>query len=114
VSFLKHIQRLLNLDGVFTLQDRTENIIRSDNWREKFDVAISRASLKLGDLMPLGEYFLAPGGLLITLKGREVEAELNAAFKDKKASQIYQLYQNDIDLEFLGPPRKIIILQKAK
>jgi len=114
VSFLKHIQRLLNLDGVFTLQDRTEKIVHTEEWREKFDVAISRASLKLPDLIPLGQYFLVPGGLLITLKGREVEAELDVAFKDKKASQIYQLYQDDIDLEFLGPPRKIIILEKAK
>ena len=114
VSFLKHIHRLLNLDGVFILQDRTENIVREGQWREKFDVAISRASLKLPDLIPLGQYFLVPGGLLITLKGREVEAELDVAFKDKKASQIYQLYQDDIDLEFLGPPRKIIILEKAK
>lgn len=114
VSFLKHIIRLLHLGGAFTLQDRTENVVRTEEWRKKFDVVISRASLKLHDLMPLGEYFLVPGGLLITLKGQEVAAELEAALRDQKTSQIYQLYQHDIDLEFLGPPRKIIILQKAK
>ena len=114
VSFLKHIQRLLNLDGVFILQDRTENIVREGQWREKFDVAISRASLKLPDLMPLGQYFLVPGGLLITLKGPDVSPEVQAAFSGKNSSNIFQLYQEDINLSLLGPPRKIIILQKAK
>ncbi len=114
VSFLKHIQRLLNLDGVFTLQDRTENIVRTKEWREKFDVVISRASLKLPDLMPLGQYFLPPGGLLITLKGPDVSPEVEAAFSGKSSSNIFQLYQEDINLPLLGPPRKIIILEKAK
>lgn len=114
VSFLKHIIRTLHLGQTQTLHDRTENIVRKDAWREYFDIVISRASLKLPDLLPLGDYFLAPGGLLITLKGRDVATELAAALQSKKASQIYQIYQYDISLLLLGPPRKIIILQKAK
>ncbi|MEN6359358.1 MAG: hypothetical protein ABFD59_04765, partial [Smithella sp.] len=70
--------------------------------------------LKLPDLLPLGDYFLAPAGLLITLKGRDIATELAAALQGKNTSQIYQLYQHDINLPLLGPPRKIIILQKAK
>lgn len=114
MSFLKHIKRLLNLNGILTLQDRTENIVRTDEWREKFDVVISRASLKLHDLMPLGRYFLAPGGLLITLKGPDVSLEVEAAFSEENKNDIFQLYQKDINLALLAPPRKIIILQKAK
>jgi 16S rRNA (guanine527-N7)-methyltransferase len=114
VSFLKHILRLLHLDGVLTLQNRTENIVRTDAWREKFDIVISRASLKLPDLMPLGQYFLVPGGLLITLKGPDVSLEVEAAFSGENHGDIFQLYQEDINLPLLGSPRKIIILQKAK
>ncbi len=114
VSFLKHIIRLLNLEDAFTLHDRTENIVRTDDWREKFDIVISRASLKLPDLLPVGDYFLAPAGLLITLKGQSVADELDAALAGGNASNFYQLYQNDINIPLLGPPRKIIILQKAK
>jgi len=112
VSFLQHIIRLLHFDDTFILHDRTENIIRTDIWREKFDVAISRASLKLPALLPLGNYFLAGGGLLITLKGQDVSAELNAALAAGNASTIYQLFQYDINMPLLGPPRKIIIFQK--
>lgn len=114
VSFLKHIIRTLHLEQTQTLHDRTENIVRENAWRGYFDIVISRASLKLPDLLPLGDYFLAPDGLLITLKGRDITAELEAALKGKNVSQIYQLYQHDISLPLLGPPRKIIILQKAK
>jgi 16S rRNA (guanine527-N7)-methyltransferase len=114
VSFLKHIIRLLNLENAFTLHDRTENIVRTNDWREKFDIVISRASLKLPDLLPVGNYFLAPDGLLITLKGQSVSDELDAALSVGNASKIYQVYQHDINMPLLGPPRKIIIVQKVK
>lgn len=114
VSFLKHIIRLLNLDLTQTLHDRTENVVRTETWREKFDVVISRATFKLPDLLPLGDYFLAPDGLLITLKGPDVSAELDAALTGGNESKICQVFQYDIIMPLLGPPRKIIIFQKAK
>lgn len=114
VSFLKHIIRTLNLHQTQTLHDRTENIVQSETWRGKFDVVISRASLKLPDLLSLGQYFLAPDGLLITLKGAEISSEWNAAMTDSNTTKRYQLYQYVINMPFLGPPRKIIVAQKAK
>jgi 16S rRNA (guanine527-N7)-methyltransferase len=114
VSFLKHIIRALNLGQTQTLHDRTENVVRTETWRRKFDVVISRAALKLPDLLPLGDYFLAPGGLLITLKGPDVSAELDAALAGGKESKICQVFQYDIIMPLLGPPRKIIIFQKTK
>ena len=114
VSFLKHIIRALNLDRTQTLHDRTENVVRTETWREKFDVVISRAAFKLPDLLPLGDYFLAPDGLLITLKGSDVSAELDAALTGGNEPKIYQVFQYDIIMPLLGPPRKIIIFQKAK
>lgn len=114
VSFLKHIIRSLDLEDTVTLHDRTENIIRQDIWHEAFDIVISRASLKLPDLLPLGDYFLVPGGLLITLKSQEVDAELHKALEILNHSKITNIIQHDIDVELLGPPRKIIIAQKTK
>jgi 16S rRNA (guanine527-N7)-methyltransferase len=114
ISFLKHVLRLLNLTDAFTLHDRTENIIRTDTWREKFDIAISRASLKLPDLLPLGSYFLIPDGLLITLKSQDVDEELKVSLAIQSQSKIVKIIQHDINVPLLGPPRKIIIAQKAK
>lgn len=114
VSFLKHIVRLLNLQNTHALHDRTENILRTDQWREKFDIVISRASLKLPALMPLGDYFLVPGGLLITLKGTEIEDEMRQAMDAGNYLKKYKINQYDIFKPVLGPPRKIIIAQKIK
>lgn len=114
VSFLKHIIRSLKLDHTQTLHDRTENVVRTDSWKEKFDIVISRAAFKLLDLLPLGDYFLAPDGLLITLKGPDVATELEAALTGRNASKIHQVFHHDINMPLLGPPRKIIIFQKEK
>ena len=114
VSFLKHIIRLLHLDDTFTLHDRTENIVRTDTWKEKFDIVISRASLKLPDLLPLGTYFLTPDGLLITLKGQSVANEISRSIAAENLNNLYHIFQYDILLPFLGPPRKIIIAEKTK
>ena len=114
VSFLKHIIRTLKLEQTQTLHDRTEKIVQAETWKEKFDIVISRAAFKMPDLLTLGQYFLAPYGLLITLKGQDVSSELDTALTDRNASKIYQLYQYDINMTLLGPPRKIIIFRKTK
>ena len=97
VSFLKHIIRLLNLTHAFTLNDRTENILRTTEWRGKFDVVISRAALKLPDLMPIGDYFLAPEGLLIALKGEDIDDELEACQPAQNQFINNHIIQNVID-----------------
>jgi 16S rRNA (guanine527-N7)-methyltransferase len=114
VSFLKQVIRLLKLENTFIIHDRTENVTRTDAWREKFEMVISRAAFKLSDLLPLGRYFLVPEGLLITLKGQDVSSELKTALKDENTSKIYQINQYDINKSLLGPPRKIIIARKTK
>ena len=101
-------------ENTYIIHDRTENITRTDAWREKFEIVISRAAFKLSELLLLGQYFLVPEGLLITLKGQDVSVELKTALEDKNTSKIYEINQYDINKSFLGPPRKIIIARKAK
>jgi len=42
----------------------------------KFDILISRATFKLSELLSQGEFFLAPDGKIIALKGLPVEEEI--------------------------------------
>jgi len=112
VSFLKHLLRLLNLTDVVVLHDRTENVIKTDIWKEKFDVLISRAAFKLAELLPQGEYFLARGGSLIALKGPNVDEELALCFSGSDQHKITQLIQHDVIIPFLDGQRKIIIGEK--
>jgi 16S rRNA (guanine527-N7)-methyltransferase len=112
VSFLKHIIRLLNLSEAFVLHDRVENIIKTGAWKEKFDILISRATFKLPELLPQGEYFIAPGGELIALKGPNVDEELAQCSSTIKQYKIAQFIQHDINVSFLEARRKIIIVKK--
>ena len=112
VSFLKHIIRLLNLADTFVLHDRVENIIKTDSWKEKFDILISRAAFKLSELLPQGEFFLAQGGMLIALKGPNVDEELAQCSPTINPYKICQLIQHDINVPFLEAQRKIIIGKK--
>jgi 16S rRNA (guanine527-N7)-methyltransferase len=112
VSFLKHIIRLLNLSEAVVLHDRVENIIKTDSWKEKFDILISRAAFKLSELLPQGEYFLAPEGELIALKGPNVEEELAQCSPAINQCKISQFIQHDINVPFLEATRKIIIGKK--
>lgn len=109
VSFLKHIIRLLNLSTTVVLHDRTENIIKTDTWKEKFDVLISRATFKLSELLPQGEYFLVQGGYLIALKGPNVEEEITQCTSGTEQYKISQFIQYDINVPFLDAHRKIVI-----
>jgi 16S rRNA (guanine527-N7)-methyltransferase len=114
VSFLKHIIRLLNLSEAVVLHDRVENIIKTDFWKGKFNILISRAAFKLSELLPQGEYFLAPGGELIALKGPNVDEELAQCSQNLNQYKISQFIQHDINFPFLEARRKIIIGKKEK
>ena len=112
VSFLKHVIRLLNLSDAVVLHDRVENIIKTGSWKEQFDILISRASFKLPDLLLQGEFFLAPGGHLIALKGSKVDKEFSQCLSTVNQYKISQFIQHDIRVPFLAAGRKIIIGKK--
>jgi 16S rRNA (guanine527-N7)-methyltransferase len=114
VSFLKHIIRLLNLSEAVVLHDRVENIMKSDIWKGKFDILISRATFKLDELLLLGDLFLAPDGQLIALKGPNVDDEIKQCLPANNKGKISQLIQHDIDAGFFDTQHKIIIGKKKK
>jgi 16S rRNA (guanine527-N7)-methyltransferase len=112
VSFLKHILRLLNLSPAVVIHDRVENIMKKVLYKGEFDILISRATYKLSELLPLGEFFLVPEGQLIALKGPNVDKEIKQCLPVKNRLKISQLIQYDIDVDFFDAPRKIIIVKK--
>jgi 16S rRNA (guanine527-N7)-methyltransferase len=102
----------LNLSEAFVLYDRVENILKTDSWKEQFDILISRASFKLSELLPQGDFFLASGGKLIALKGPKVDEEFAQCSSTINQYKISQLIQHDINVPFLEARRKIIIGKK--
>ncbi|MEE9305764.1 MAG: 16S rRNA (guanine(527)-N(7))-methyltransferase RsmG, partial [bacterium] len=70
ISFLKHVTRSLGLANVKAINARAEELAAEVSYRWAYDAVVSRATAKLGNLIALADPFLAPGGRLVTLKGR--------------------------------------------
>jgi 16S rRNA (guanine527-N7)-methyltransferase len=75
-SFLSHIVRTLQLDGVHVAHERVELLTSGKTLAGCFDTLISRAAFKLPELIRLASFFLKPGGQLIAMKGQKLDDEL--------------------------------------
>ena len=81
VKILSEIIRELALSNITTLHARAEELARTEQYREKFDLCVSRA---VADLAALSEYclpFVKPGGYFISYKGPDAEKEFESAAK---------------------------------
>ncbi len=74
VYFLKNLARVLDLKGI-EIYRAGEKEIEKNLWR-KFDFVISRAFGSLDKFAAAGLPFLKPGGILMAMKGKKGEDEL--------------------------------------
>jgi 16S rRNA (guanine527-N7)-methyltransferase len=114
MSFLRHVVRTLNLSSAFFLHDRVENLLAESKWKGFFDIVISRAAFKLPEFLPYAAFFLAKGGKFIALKGFDIDEEVSQSNNLAETFGFSKLFQYDINIIFLGNPRKIIIGEKKK
>lgn len=114
VNFLNEVIRELKLDNINAIHGRAEDLGKNPEYREKYDVAISRA---VANLSTLSEYllpFVKVGGVAICMKGPNISEELE---KGKKAIKILGGEIEKIDnfsLENGADIRNIIIVKKIK
>ncbi len=81
VLFLQEVIEALGLDGIRAVHFRAEDAAKKEEFREQFDVCVSRA---VANLTSLSEYclpFVKVGGYFISYKSGELEEELKSAEK---------------------------------
>ena len=79
IRFLDEVISSLGLSGVKTIHGRAEDLARSEELREKFDLCVSRA---VANLSTLSEYclpFVRTGGVFISYKSEKAAEELASA-----------------------------------
>ena len=82
VGFVNSVIEGLGLDGICCIQARAEELaLTKKDFREGFDIALSRAVAALPALCELCLPFVRVGGQFIALKGQNGEAELKEAQK---------------------------------
>ena len=77
--FLEHIMQILGLKGVEVLTGRAEEVAHRPEYRQRFDVVLSRAVAELSVLVELTLPLCTVGGRFIAQKKGDLKAELRAA-----------------------------------
>ena len=113
-SFLKHIVRTLGLGETTVIQERVEEVMEREIYRQAFDVVISRAAFKLPQFLSMGAFFLSPDGILIAMKGPNIKGE---ELKDAAATSAERgmtcVDCHNLKLPIIDDPRKIMIYKKS-
>ena len=79
VNFLEESFELLGLEGFKAIHGRAEEYAKNKEYREKYDLCVSRA---VANLSTLSEYclpFVKVGGKFISYKSEKITEEMNAA-----------------------------------
>lgn len=114
INFLNIVIETLNLRNIQAIHGRAEEIARNKLYREKYDVAVSRAVANLSTLTEYMLPFVKIGGKCICMKGANVNEELERAQNAIKElggeiERVDNFYLSDNDNE-----RNIIVIKKVK
>lgn len=114
INFLNIVIEKLDLSNIQAIHGRAEEIARNKLYREKYDVAVSRAVANLSTLTEYMLPFVKIGGKCICMKGANVNEELERAQNAIKElggeiERVDNFYLSDNDNE-----RNIIVIKKIK
>jgi len=112
VAFLRCVTRELGLDNVEIVCGRAEEIAHLPLYRQRFDLALSRAVASLPVLAELALPFCRIGGKFVAQKKGEVEQEVKKAVKaiETLGGKLGQVKR--IELEGLSDKRYLVIIDK--
>lgn len=79
IGFLQGICDLLSLSDVECIHARAEELAANENYRESFDIAVSRAVADLRMLCELTLPFVKVGGVFLAMKARDCDDEIKSA-----------------------------------
>ena len=73
IQFLEEVKRELELDNLTLIHSRVEDLAKNNNYRESADVAVSRAVANLRVLVEYMLPFVKKDGIVICMKGTNIE-----------------------------------------
>ena len=114
LKVLDNIIEELKLKNIKTLHGRAEETFKNKNYREKYDIATSRAVANLNVLVEYMLPALKTGGICICMKAGNIEEEINEAknaieILGGNIEKVEKIILPDTDIE-----RSIVIIKKEK
>lgn len=115
ITFLEKVVQSLGLNNVKVIHGRAEDIACNDEYREKYDLVVSRAVASLPVLLEYDTPFLKVGGECLLLKSNNAEIEINEAKNALKIlnCKIINVYEYSYSIENELFTRKVINIQKV-
>ena len=112
-AFLRHLKEKLALDDVEIVTSRAEEAAHLEQYREKFDIVLSRAVAPLSALVELTLPFCTIGGCFIAQKKGALDSEISQAAKAIGAMGGSLREIKRIELEEFADERYLIIIDKV-
>lgn len=114
INFLNLVCEKLQLKNIKAIHGRAEDFAREKGYREKFDVAISRAVANMAVLSELCIPYVKVNGFFVALKGPSIDEELSEAKNaisvlGGKLKEIIKVEIEDSDLR-----HNLVIVKKEK
>lgn len=114
IKFLNEVITTLNLQGIKTVHGRAEDFGADLNYREKFDISISRAVANMAVLAEFCLPFVKKNGYFVALKGPAVQEELDEAKRainilGGKIEKVIKVNFENSDLD-----HNLVIIKKIK
>lgn len=114
VNFLNEVVTVLSLKDVETIHGRAEDIAAQKNYRESFDLSVSRAVANLSTLTEYCLPFVSVSGKFISYKSGTIHDEISAS---QKAVQVLggEIISKDVfELLDTQMERSFIVVEKIK
>lgn len=119
INFLKYVIRILNLKNISAHQYRVEELSNHPDFAKQFDVVISRAFTSLERFFVLAVPLIKRDGIMIAMKGKEIQKEIDELKPKKIGANIYQINSHQIEfqvekyrLPISGGDRSLVIAGK--
>lgn len=114
INFLNEVINKLELKNIKTIHGRAEDFAQEINYREKFDVAVSRAVANLTVLSEFCIPYVKVGGYFVAMKGPAIDEEMKDAKQaisllGGKVERIEQVNIEGSDLK-----HNLVIIKKIK
>ena len=113
VNFLNSISTELGLNNVNTIHGRAEEMGANQKYREKYDIAVSRAVAPMNVLVEYLLPFVKIGGICICMKGPKADEELKEAKRAIKLLGGEIIKQEKLKLDNEKMERNLIIIKKV-
>ena len=104
----------LDINNVKTVHGRAEELARNKQYRDSFDLVVSRAVANLTTLTELALPFVKVGGYFLSYKGPEAEEELAGAGKVIQTLGGKYIETRETKMEKYGISHNIIVIKKVK